>query len=108
MLCLPRGTLEIVASMDRELELKVELSELDVARLEGDLRASELDVGPLSSTRLRSIYFGTPKHDLHAAGISWRVRQQDGAWLQTVKAEQKVADGLSNPIELEAPLDTAE
>jgi triphosphatase len=94
--------------MDRELELKVELSGSDVARLEGDLRASELDIGPLSSTRLRSIYFDTPKHDLHAAGISWRVRQQDGAWLQTVKAEQTVADGVSNPIELEAPLDTAD
>lgn len=94
--------------MQRELELKVELSGSDVVRLEGDLPVSELDIGPLSSTRLRSIYFDTPEHSLHAAGISLRVRHRDGGWLQTVKTDQHVADGLSNPIELEAPLDTEE
>jgi inorganic triphosphatase YgiF len=45
-----------------------------------------------------------PKHDLHAAGISLRLRRQNGGWLQAVKADQHVADGVSNPIELEAPV----
>jgi inorganic triphosphatase YgiF len=94
--------------MHRELEIKVELSRSDVARLEGDLPASDLGIGPVSSTRLRSIYFDTPEHDLHAAGISLRVRHQDGAWQQTVKADQHVDDGLSNPIELADPLDSEE
>jgi triphosphatase len=54
--------------------------------------------------KLRTVYFDTPKHDLHAAGISLRLRCQNGGWLQTVKADQHVVDGVSNPIELEAPV----
>jgi inorganic triphosphatase YgiF len=59
--------------MQRELELKVELSEADVARLEGELPASELETGSAATRKLRSNYFDTPKYDLHGAGISLRV-----------------------------------
>jgi len=52
--------------------------------------------------KLRTVYFDTPKHDLHAAGISLRLRHQNGGWLQTVK--EHVAEGVSNPVELEAPV----
>jgi triphosphatase len=86
----------------RELELKLELSRADVARLVGELPFSDLSPGPASRDKICSVYFDTPQHDLHAAGISLRLRRQKGGWLQTVKAEQHVDGGLSNPIELEA------
>ena len=94
--------------MQRELELKVELSKSDVERLRGELTASELAIGPPTGKRLRSVYFDTPEHDLHAAGISLRLRRHNGGWLQTVKADQHVEGGASNPIELEAPVDREE
>jgi CYTH domain/Sulfatase len=58
--------------------------------------------------KIRSIYFDTAEHDLHGAGISLRLRRQNGGWLQTVKADQHVDGGISNPIELEAPVDREE
>jgi triphosphatase len=94
--------------MQRELELKLELSKADVGRLGGELPQDELGIGPATRERVRSIYFDTPKHDRHAAGISLRLRQQNGGWLQTVKADQHVHGGLSNPIELEGPVERAE
>jgi inorganic triphosphatase YgiF len=36
---------------------------------------------------------------LHAAGISLRLRRQDGGWLQTVKVDQHIEGGVSNPID---------
>lgn len=91
--------------MRRELELKVELSREDMARLTGDLQVGEILVGPPLSHKLKSVYFDTPEHDLHAAGISLRLRRENDGWLQTIKAGQQVADGVSNPVELEAPVD---
>jgi triphosphatase len=94
--------------MQRELELKVELSKSDVERLRGKLTGGEFAIGPPTRKKLRSVYFDTPEHDLHAAGISLRLRRHNGGWLQTVKAEQHVEDGVSNPIELEARVDREE
>ena len=85
----------------RELELKVELTPADLARLEWRTPPADLSTSSPKRIRLRSIYYDTPKHGLHAAGISLRVRRQDEGWVQTVKADQHV-DGVSNPIEVEA------
>jgi inorganic triphosphatase YgiF len=41
------------------------------------------DAGPRS--RLRSIYFDTPEHDLRNSGFSLRVREKNGAFVQTLK-----------------------
>jgi triphosphatase len=87
--------------MPRELELKLELSKSDVQRLGSELPVGDPSVGPTATKKLRTVYFDTPKHDLHAAGISLRLRRQNGGWLQTVKADQHIADGVSNPVELE-------
>jgi triphosphatase len=84
----------------RELELKVELNESDVDRLRDELDESTVG-GKGAYKKLRTVYFDTPSHDLHAAGLSLRLRRENGHWLQTVKADQKVAGDLSNPIELE-------
>ena len=40
---------------------------------------------PGRKSRLRSVYFDTPEHDLRNAGYSLRVREKDGAYVQTVK-----------------------
>ena len=71
----------------------------------GELPEGELGIGPPTGKKLRSVYFDTPEHDLHAAGISLRLRRQNGDWLQTVKADQHVNGGISNSIELETPVD---
>src|SRR5262245_10532946 len=94
--------------MQRELELKLELSRSDVERLGGELPQGEIGIGPPARKKLRSIYFDTPEHKLHAAGISLRLRRQNGGWLQTVKADQHVEGGVSNPVEFEAPVDREE
>jgi inorganic triphosphatase YgiF len=94
--------------MRRELELKVELSKSDMERLAGDLPGADVEAGPASTQKIKTVYFDTPEHNLHAAGMSLRLRRQNGHWLQTLKAEQQVADGVSNPIELEAPVDAEE
>jgi inorganic triphosphatase YgiF len=77
------------------------LSKSDVQRLGSELPVGDLSVGPAATKKLRTVYFDTPKRDLHAAGISLRLRPQNGSWLQTVKADQHIADGVSSPVELE-------
>jgi len=86
----------------QELELKVELDKFDVERLAGESVDSDLSVGPVATKELRTVYFDTPEHDLHAAGVSLRLRRQNGGWQQTVKVDQHVEGGISNPIELQA------
>jgi triphosphatase len=94
--------------MQRELELKVELSRSDVERLGGELPDGDLEIGPPASKKLRTVYYDTSEHDLHAAGITLRLRRQTRGWLQTVKVDQPVAEGVSNPIEVEASVDDEE
>src|SRR5262245_1017456 len=94
--------------MQREFELKVELTKSDMKRLIGSDGAHGIGIGPATAKRLKSVYYDTPKHDLHAKGISLRVRRQHGAWVQTVKADQQLRGGVANPVEIEAPLDGPE
>jgi inorganic triphosphatase YgiF len=93
----------------QELELKVELSRSDVKRLEGELRCDKLaSQSPATPKRLRTVYFDTPRHNLHAVGLSLRVTRQDGHWLQTIKADQRAADGTSHAVEMQSPVATRE
>jgi triphosphatase len=64
----------------QELELKVELSKFDMDRLANGFATGDLSIGPARTKELRAVYFDTPEHDLHAAGISLRLRHQDGGW----------------------------
>src|SRR5688500_3484224 len=88
----------------RELELKVQLSKSDVARLKRLLSKNKIASGEPSTEKLRSIYFDTPTYSLREMGVSLRLRQQGNGWVQTVKADKGISGGISNPIELEAPV----
>src|SRR5262249_2580267 len=83
------------------LELQGELSKPALDRLAGECVAADLSIGPAATKELRTVYFDTPEHGLHAAGVSLRLRRQDGGWEQTVKVDQHVEGGISNPIELQ-------
>jgi triphosphatase len=64
-----------------ETELKFKLGEGAMTALSKHPKLSK----PARKSRLRSVYFDTPEHDLRNAGYSLRVREKDGAFVQTVK-----------------------
>ena len=92
----------------QELELKVELSKSDVKRLGGELGCDPAIGLPASKGGQRTVYFDTPEHNLDAAGLSLRLRRQDGHWSQTITADRTVAEGVASPVELESPVETRE
>jgi inorganic triphosphatase YgiF len=57
---------------------------------------------------LRSIYFDTPDQRLRTAGISLRVRSDGDKWVQTIKTDARVSNGVSHAGELEAALGAPE
>jgi inorganic triphosphatase YgiF len=69
---------------DRETELKLDVKRDTLPRLE----ASELFThNEAESKSIPSVYFDTDGLDLHKAGLSLRVRQTNGTYLQTIKAD---------------------
>ena len=68
-----------------ETELKFSLGEGGLL----SLRAHPILATPGSSSRLRSIYYDTPQHHLRNSGLSLRVRERDGAFVQTVTSSDE-------------------
>jgi triphosphatase len=64
-----------------ETELKFELDAEAVSKL----REHPAFADPQPPRRLRSVYFDTPDHDLRNCGLTLRVRETSGAYVQTVK-----------------------
>jgi inorganic triphosphatase YgiF len=91
---------------NRELELKVELSEPDAARLLGEPLASTATAGSATVQKLRSVYFDTPEFDLRTAGIALRIRWHEKGRLQTIKAERRLSNGLSDAVEHEYAIES--
>jgi len=90
---------------NREFELKLDLSEEDFERLIAHPRLS----GPRlerSEKLLKSIYYDTPDLRLRDLGVTLRVRNNGKGFVQTIKAECRFENGISNPIEVEALLDS--
>ncbi len=82
-----------------ELKIKMDMGELRALQAKAEARAGSDAIPTLK--RLRSIYFDTADHALRKAGIAMRVRDDDGCWIQTIKAKTRVEGGLSNPLESE-------
>ena len=74
----------------KEIELKLEIGPADLARL----HAHPL-LGDGTQRTLRSTYYDTPDLVLRKAGVSLRVREADGRFMQTIKSPNGHA-GLFN------------
>ncbi|HEX4741142.1 MAG TPA: CHAD domain-containing protein [Caulobacteraceae bacterium] len=84
-----------MAAEPREVELKFR-----VPREAGEALLASLDREP-DRERLESTYFDTDRCSLRKAGLTLRVRREDGRWLQTVKSS-RAADGALGRGEWEA------
>jgi triphosphatase len=74
-----------------EVELKLEAGSADLAAL---AEAPVMAGGETSEAKQTSTYFDTAERVLRGAGLSLRVRQSRGKYVQTVKAEGPLAAGL--------------
>ncbi len=92
---------------NREFELKLALSEDDFDRLIAHPRLSEPQI-ERSEKVLKSIYYDTPDLRLRDLGVALRVRDNGKGFVQTIKAECRFENGISNPIEVEALVDSLE
>ncbi len=90
----------------REFELKLDMTgqELDLLAGNPKLRSGSARV----QKTLRSVYYDTPDHRLHAQGIVLRVRDDGEGYVQTVKLDHNLKDGISNPVEIEDRLDNGQ
>jgi triphosphatase len=73
----------------REIELKLEVG--DPAGLADIPSHPALASGAVRTHHLRAIYFDTPDHALRSEGLSLRVREDGGRWIQTLKAARPAA-----------------
>jgi inorganic triphosphatase YgiF len=89
---------------NREFELKLALSEDDFDRLIAHPRLSEPQL-ERSDKVLKSIYYDTPDLRLRDLGVTLRVRNDGKGFVQTIKADCRFENGISNPIEVESPIE---
>ena len=64
-----------------EIELKLQVPAGALAAVERALAAA-----PVTSVRMRAVYYDTPDSRLAAAGIALRLRQEGRRWVQTLKS----------------------
>jgi len=89
--------------MSTEVELKLAARLADLPELKGALVA--MAPGAVSSQeRLVSTYYDTPDLALQRQGLTLRVREQAGRFIQTVKAENAPGMGMLSRGEWEDPL----
>ncbi|HXK21500.1 MAG TPA: CHAD domain-containing protein [Myxococcota bacterium] len=85
----------------REVELKLELSPSDAARILEHPAVQRYAVGPAQTRQLLSVYFDTRDLGLAQAGIGLRLRHAGDEQVQTVKWGEGTAAGLFERGELE-------
>jgi inorganic triphosphatase YgiF len=90
-----------VRKQGRELELKFAITAEQLERAKLFAWKPGFAAGKPVTQTLRSIYFDTPRRDLHEIGLTLRLRRSGRNWRQTVKTETGVKGGVSNPVEAE-------
>lgn len=75
----------------QEIELKFLVPDykIDALMRQANIKSSQ-------TTQLAAHYFDTADHQLAAAGMALRIRQEDEAWVQTIKA---AGDGMMARVE---------
>jgi inorganic triphosphatase YgiF len=90
-----------------EFELKLDLTAKELDQLAGNPKLSS-GRGRAQKT-LRSIYYDTPDHRLHAQGIVLRVRDDGQGFMQAVKlGNGDLRDGVSDRVEIEDRLENGQ
>lgn len=88
-----------------EVELKLSLNPADNDRLARHPLIAAHARAPARTAQLLAHYFDTPDLHLMRHGAGLRVRQVDGAWIQTMKAGGSVRSGLHQRNEWEGPVE---
>ncbi len=83
----------------REIELKLEVEPRAAASV-----GSDIGLGKGRAMRLLATYYDTPEGSLRKRGISFRVRRNGDAYVQTIKVARGTASGLFDREEWETPL----
>jgi len=90
-----------------EVELKLLLADKDNDKLQRHPLIAAHAVGEMRTQHLAARYFDTPDLHLMRHGAGLRVRQEDGQWIQTMKAGGSVRGGLHSRNEWESPVSKA-
>src|SRR5690606_13080577 len=90
--------------MDREIELKLEGEPEALERVRRARALARLKKGRSSPRKLRSVYFDTDDFALMKGGLTLRVREADGQYVQTLKSESGGSGPASDRGEWEASL----
>ncbi|NNG25598.1 CYTH and CHAD domain-containing protein [Telluria aromaticivorans] len=91
--------------METELKLQVPPAQLDQIRQHPMLAAQAFDGA--HEHQLVDTYYDTAGHDLWKRGLTLRVRESAGAWIQTVKTAAATSPGLHERGEWECALPNA-
>lgn len=84
-----------------EIELKLLLTKEQAREILQRAGEAGIAAGKPRRRLLHSVYYDTESDALKAAGIALRLRRDGRKWLQTVKANGRVASGLSQVTEVE-------
>ena len=92
----------------REYELKLEMTGKELDRLSRHSKLHSKTAPAPTQKKLRSVYYDTPDYRLHRQYIVLRVRFDGSTYTQTVKLDNDLKDGISNPVEIEDRLENGE
>ncbi len=87
-----------------EKELKLRIASEHMSRLTRHPLFKQLTTARATTRKLYSIYYDTPRLDLHRKGMALRLRRTGRQWLQTLKGGGGVQAGLHLRNEWETPV----
>jgi inorganic triphosphatase YgiF len=87
-----------------EIELKFALAARFAGAVMQHPAVEQAAAGPPRKERLSSVYYDTPKLELHAAGVALRLRRTPAGWVQTLKWAGSALGSLHQRAEVESPV----